>query len=215
MWSAPDEPEIKLAILVAMSAMFVLALTIPEAFDDAGAGWTGRSCSPLCYLLVRVLPLRHVHDRRAGGRRSARPAAAVRAQRGRQHHRAAGRVAVQRLGPDGLWALALVVDYVGTALGGAAGWRLPAPGHFSERHGLITIVALGESIVAIGVGVAELPISLADRGRLRARPDAGLGDVVGLLRRQRPARRARPGPGAESRPGRGWAATRSPSPTSR
>ena len=59
----------------------------------------------------------------------------------------------------GLWALALVVDYVGTALGGAAGWRLPAPGHFSERHGLITIVALGESIVAIGVGVAELPIS--------------------------------------------------------
>ena len=58
-----------------------------------------------------------------------------------------------------LWLLALVVDYVGTALGGAAGWKLPAPGHFSERHGLITIVALGESIVAIGVGVAELPIS--------------------------------------------------------
>ena len=55
--------------------------------------------------------------------------------------------------------LALVVDYVGTALGGAGGWRLPAPGHFSERHGLIVIVALGESIVAIGVGVAELPIS--------------------------------------------------------
>ena len=52
-----------------------------------------------------------------------------------------------------------MVDYVGTALGGASGWRLPAPGHFSERHGLITIVALGESIVAIGVGVAELPIS--------------------------------------------------------
>lgn len=59
----------------------------------------------------------------------------------------------------GLWALALVVDYVGTALGGASGWRLPAPGHFSERHGLIIIVALGESIVAIGVGVAELPIT--------------------------------------------------------
>jgi low temperature requirement protein LtrA len=58
-----------------------------------------------------------------------------------------------------LWVLALVVDYVGTALSGASGWRLPAPGHFSERHGLIVIVALGESIVAIGVGVAKLPIS--------------------------------------------------------
>jgi low temperature requirement protein LtrA len=33
------------------------------------------------------------------------------------------------------------------------------PGHFSERHGLIVIVALGESIVAIGVGVAKEPIS--------------------------------------------------------
>jgi low temperature requirement protein LtrA len=42
---------------------------------------------------------------------------------------------------------------------GASGWRLPSPGHFSERHGLIVIIALGESIVAIGVGVTELPVS--------------------------------------------------------
>jgi low temperature requirement protein LtrA len=33
------------------------------------------------------------------------------------------------------------------------GWRL-VPGHFAERHGLIVIIALGESIVAIGVGAA-------------------------------------------------------------
>ena len=59
----------------------------------------------------------------------------------------------------GLWMLALVADYVGTALGGFSGWRLPSPGHFSERHGLIIIIALGESIVAIGVGVAKEPIS--------------------------------------------------------
>ena len=58
-----------------------------------------------------------------------------------------------------LWVAALAVDYVGTALAGSSGWRLPAPGHFAERHGLILIVALGESIVAIGVGVAERPIS--------------------------------------------------------
>jgi low temperature requirement protein LtrA len=58
-----------------------------------------------------------------------------------------------------LWVLALVADYVGTALGGFRGWRLPSAGHFSERHGLIIIVALGESIVAIGVGVAKEPIS--------------------------------------------------------
>jgi low temperature requirement protein LtrA len=34
---------------------------------------------------------------------------------------------------------------------GAEGWKL-VPGHFAERHGLIVIIALGESIVAIGVG---------------------------------------------------------------
>jgi low temperature requirement protein LtrA len=33
----------------------------------------------------------------------------------------------------------------------ASGWKL-VPGHFAERHGLIVIIALGESIVAIGVG---------------------------------------------------------------
>jgi low temperature requirement protein LtrA len=57
------------------------------------------------------------------------------------------------------WVGVLVVDYVGTILGGASGWRLRSASHFAERHGLIVIVALGESIVAIGVGVAQLPIS--------------------------------------------------------
>ena len=33
----------------------------------------------------------------------------------------------------------------------SSGWRL-MPEHFAERHGLIVIIALGESIVAIGVG---------------------------------------------------------------
>ena len=33
----------------------------------------------------------------------------------------------------------------------AEGWQL-VPAHFAERHGLILIIALGESIVAIGIG---------------------------------------------------------------
>jgi low temperature requirement protein LtrA len=50
-----------------------------------------------------------------------------------------------------LWALALTLDMAGPLLIDPAGWRLE-PGHFAERHGLIVIIALGESIVAIGVG---------------------------------------------------------------
>jgi low temperature requirement protein LtrA len=51
----------------------------------------------------------------------------------------------------GLWALALGLDMAGPFFFGSEGWKL-APGHFAERHGLIIIIALGESIVAIGVG---------------------------------------------------------------
>jgi low temperature requirement protein LtrA len=56
--------------------------------------------------------------------------------------------------PQGaLWALAIFLDMAGPYFLGAEGWKL-VPGHFAERHGLIVIIALGESIVAIGVGAA-------------------------------------------------------------
>jgi low temperature requirement protein LtrA len=58
------------------------------------------------------------------------------------------------------WAAALVADYLGTILAGASGWRLNSAAHFAERHGLIVIIALGESIVAIGLGVVHVPISM-------------------------------------------------------
>jgi low temperature requirement protein LtrA len=50
-----------------------------------------------------------------------------------------------------LWGLALLLDVGGPFVFGADGWKL-VPGHFAERHGAIVIIALGESIVAIGIG---------------------------------------------------------------
>jgi low temperature requirement protein LtrA len=157
----PDEGLVKLVVLVAITAMFVLALTIPEAFDDSPGGLSGPVVLALCYLLFRLMHLAlflivAVDD------------AGLRGQLLRFLPSVVGSGTVLLIATrfDGgtqtaLWVLALVVDYVGTALGGASGWRLPAPGHFAERHGLIVIVALGESIVAIGVGIAERPISSA------------------------------------------------------
>jgi low temperature requirement protein LtrA len=52
-----------------------------------------------------------------------------------------------------VWGLALVLDMLEPYLFGSEGWHL-IPGHFAERHGLIILIALGESIVAIGVGAA-------------------------------------------------------------
>jgi len=56
-----------------------------------------------------------------------------------------------------LWAIAIVIDYAGPAIAGMEGWTLH-PGHFAERHGLIVIIAFGESIVAIGVGAEGIPL---------------------------------------------------------
>jgi low temperature requirement protein LtrA len=57
------------------------------------------------------------------------------------------------LAQGALWALAIFLDMAGPYFFGAEGWKL-VPGHFAERHGLIVIIALGESIVAIGVGAS-------------------------------------------------------------
>jgi low temperature requirement protein LtrA len=65
----------------------------------------------------------------------------------------------------GLWGLALVLDLGGPLLFGIDGWKL-VPAHFAERHGAIVIIALGESIVAIGIG---------------ARPTIGAGVVVAAV----------------------------------
>jgi low temperature requirement protein LtrA len=64
------------------------------------------------------------------------------------------------------WAAALIVDYGGILVRGVAGWRID-PGHFAERHSAVIIIALGESIVALGVGAG------------RTRLDAGI--IAGAL----------------------------------
>jgi low temperature requirement protein LtrA len=65
------------------------------------------------------------------------------------------------LAQGSLWALALLLDMGGPYFFGSEGWKL-VPGHFAERHGLIVIIALGESIVAIGLGAAhELTLGIA------------------------------------------------------
>jgi low temperature requirement protein LtrA len=51
-----------------------------------------------------------------------------------------------------IWAVALLLDFGGPYFFGVEGWKI-VPEHFAERFGLILIIALGESIVAIGAGI--------------------------------------------------------------
>jgi low temperature requirement protein LtrA len=152
----------KAAMFAAMAAMFVMALTVPEAFDDQEGGLDGPVVVAFAYLAVRVLHLAmfwlaaRTEEDRALRRQLIRFAPSVFGST------AVLLVASQLEGSAQTltWVAALIVDYVGTILGGASGWRLRSASHFAERHGLIMIVALGESIVAIGVGVAHIPIGV-------------------------------------------------------
>jgi low temperature requirement protein LtrA len=65
-----------------------------------------------------------------------------------------------------LWVLAVLVDFGFPARFGVDRWRL-APAHFAERHNLIVILALGESVIALGVGAElELDATVAIVGAL-------------------------------------------------
>jgi low temperature requirement protein LtrA len=56
-----------------------------------------------------------------------------------------------------LWAVAIGIDLSVSLVGGVGGFRVQA-GHFAERFALIIIIALGESIVSIGVGASGLAL---------------------------------------------------------
>ena len=133
------------AMLVAMAAMFVGALAVPDAFGRHGVVFG------VAFLIVTVM---HLGLYALGARGDPDLLAAIlrvapTALAGAALIVAAGFVH-GGLRPI-LWLTALVVGFVGPLFGGVSGWRVQ-PAHFIERHGLIVIIAIGESLIAIGVG---------------------------------------------------------------
>jgi low temperature requirement protein LtrA len=141
----PEEGVVRFAIFAAMAALLIAALCVPQAFDDLALLF---ACS---YAVVRIahIVLFTVASRDDAALRRSVTGLAVGTAIG--VGLLAGASYVDGALQGGLWALALLLDMGGPFLFGAEGWKL-VPGHFAERHGLIVIIALGESIVAIGVG---------------------------------------------------------------
>jgi low temperature requirement protein LtrA len=141
-----DEGGVRLVMLASMGAMFGVALAVPGAFgDDAVLFGVAYLLVRLLHLVLSVTVVRDDPDRRGALLRFA-PTAVLGASllvfagflEGRE------RIAV--------WLVALAIDYLGpVVIGVGRGWRV-APEHFAERHGLIILIALGESIIAIGLG---------------------------------------------------------------
>ena len=153
-----DEGVVRAAVFVAMAALFVVALAIPEAWGDEGGGLSAPVVLAGALAVVRLGHLTVYAVAAAGDaglrRQLARTAVPVGAAAALLVTGAVLGGAVQTV----LWGIALLIDYTGVYAAGSD-WRLPAPRHFAERHGLIVIIALGESLIAVGVGVADLPIT--------------------------------------------------------
>jgi low temperature requirement protein LtrA len=143
----PEEGAVRLVMFGAMAAMLIVSLCVLEAFGSLALTLA------LAYGVFRVA---HIALFALAGaddpalRRSVFGLAVSTVI-------AVGLLAAASLldgfAQGALWALALFLDMGGPYIFGAEGWKL-VPGHFAERHGLIIIIALGESIVAIGVGAS-------------------------------------------------------------
>jgi low temperature requirement protein LtrA len=146
-----DEGAVRVVLLSAMAAVLICSLAVPHAFGRDGLVFG------VAYLMVRVLHL---------------AAYTVVSRSDPQLRGVVARLATTMLPAAGLlvvagaldgtaqalcWVGALAVDYGGLVARGVEGWRVVA-GHFAERHGLIIIIALGESIVAVGVGAEGLEL---------------------------------------------------------
>jgi low temperature requirement protein LtrA len=143
----PEAGAVRGVIFVAMAALLIVSLCVQEAFGNLALTFAlGIGVFRTAHIALFMLAGADDEDlRRSVIGLGASTAVAV------------GILALASLfdglAQGALWALAIFLDMAGPYFFGAEGWKL-VPGHFAERHGLILIIALGESIVAIGVGAS-------------------------------------------------------------
>jgi low temperature requirement protein LtrA len=179
----PEEGAVRLVMFGAMAALLIVSICVPEAFSSLALTFA------LLYGVVRFAQIALFmlaspeddalrHSVLGLGASSAIAVGIL-----------AAASLFDGLAQGALWLLALVLDMGGPYLFGSAGWKLSPP-HFAERHGLIIIIALGESIVAIGVGAAgHLSLGIATAAVLGVAIAAGMWwtyfDVVAIVSRRR------------------------------
>lgn len=146
----PDQVAARLLLFSAMAANLVLALAVPRAFGDDGIAFA------LAYLVVVAI---HTALFTTAGIDQV-----VRAILRISPYNLAAALLLLAAGFVHGWAdwplwIAAVAIQLGTlTLGRSRGFLVQAD-HFVERHGLLLIIALGESVVAIGIGASNRPLS--------------------------------------------------------
>ena len=185
----------RLVLLLAMGATLFTALAVPDAFDDAGVRFAGG------YAAVLLLALTYYGVATGSDGRGLRSAFLT------TYLSLAALAAVVFLiggmfGPGvrtAIWVLGMAVEMLAALQSGQRDFQI-RPGHFAERHALFVILALGESIVAVGLAASEgertleatLALGSAFLGtavlwwayfdRITEACDRALGDVTGTAR---------------------------------
>ncbi len=147
----PEEGAVRLVMFAAMAGLLITALCVPEAFGDRAIPFA------IAYSVVRVanLGLFFIASRDDDQLRRS-----VRGNAGFTMLAVALLIVGSTVEGEArvvLWGLAIAVDWLGPIGHGMEGWRL-MPAHFAERHNLVIILALGESIVALGIA-AEVDLT--------------------------------------------------------
>ena len=171
--TAPRSPPPTPLLLIAMAGFFIMALTVPDAFGAGGLPYAlgllyVTAIHTYLFSTAPTVSAQAIGDRGLQFRR--RPAGS----------RGGLRAAAVGLAPldGGVRSVLLLVSFRRRV----RDFRL-SPAHFVERNGLLMIVALGESVVAVGLSARELPLDLPLIPDSGARPPPLRRGVVDLFDR--------------------------------
>jgi low temperature requirement protein LtrA len=145
----PDRTALRLPLLAGMVAFFVISLTIPTAFTEDAVVF---ACAYLVVIAVHTVLYTQSATWTVAGVWSF----------ARMNFLLGALILVGAIiggaAEYALWSVAVLIYLLVPAMvPGDAGWVRPS--HFVERHGLVVMVALGESVVAVGIGASGLDIS--------------------------------------------------------
>ncbi len=148
----PEEGAVRLVIFGAMAGLLIVALSIPDAYGDRAVPFA------VAYGVVRIghIALYGIASRDDPALRRSVTGLGVGTAVGVALV-LGGAIFLDGTSQSAVWALAILLDGVEPAVFGMSGWTL-VPRHFAERHNLVIILALGESIVVLGVA-AEVDLT--------------------------------------------------------
>lgn len=154
-----DEGLLRVAMVIALTGMFFVAVSIPYAFSGDG---NAAVVLVVAYAVVRLTHI-GVYLVAAGDDRDLR--SVISSMGVIVSAVLAVLLAGALIGGEAQqwwWLGAVAIDQIGVYFVRSTRWRLRSASHFAERFGLITIIAIGESVVAIGTATSSPALGARD-----------------------------------------------------